>query len=109
MTSLYIPHLLWEFHSSPMGGHGGVQCTYNRISSEFYWKGIKQTVQQFVSSSEVCQRHKYESISSSGLLQPLPIPHQIWDKVSMDFIEGLLKSKGRDTILVVVDMLSKYP
>ena len=32
-TSLCIPHLLWEFHSSPMGGHGGVQRTYNRISS----------------------------------------------------------------------------
>ena len=26
-TSLYIPHLLWEFHSSPMGGHGGVRRT----------------------------------------------------------------------------------
>ena len=75
VTSLYIPRLLWEFHSSPMGGHGGVRRTYNCISSGFYWKGIKQTVQQFVSNCEVCQRHKYESISRAGLLQPLPIPH----------------------------------
>ena len=32
-TSLYIPCLLWEFHSSPMGGHVGVRHTYNSISS----------------------------------------------------------------------------
>ena len=107
-TSLYIPHLLWEFHSSSMGGHGGIRHTYNCISSKFYWKGIKQMVHQFVSSCEVCQRHKYESISLAGLLQLLSIPHQIWDDVSMDFIEGLPKSKGRDTILVVVGRLSKY-
>ena len=41
-------------------------------------------------------------------MQPLPVPHKIWDDVSMDFIEGLPKSKGCDTILVVVDKLSKY-
>ena len=28
--------------------------------------------------------------------------------VSLDFIKGLSKSRGKDTILVVVDRLSKY-
>lgn len=33
---------------------------------------------------------------------------QTWDKFTMDFIEGLPRSKGWDTLWVVVDRLSKY-
>ncbi|KAL0319602.1 UNVERIFIED_CONTAM: Transposon Ty3-G Gag-Pol polyprotein [Sesamum radiatum] len=41
-------------------------------------------------------------------VQPLAIPTQAWASISMDFIEGLPKSEGKDCILVVVDRLTKY-
>ncbi|RVW91528.1 hypothetical protein CK203_046137 [Vitis vinifera] len=71
-----------EFHNSLVGGHSGLFKTMQRLAAKFYWPKMKH-----------------------GLLQPLPIPNKVWDDITMDFIEGLLRSEGFDTILVVVDGL----
>lgn len=70
--------------------------------------GMKKRIQQYVQECNVCQRQKYVASTSGGLLQPLPIPTQIWKNLSMDFITGLPKSKGFEAVFVVVDRLSKY-
>jgi len=52
---------------------------------------------------DICKKCKHENVAYSGLLQPLPIPEQPWLTVSMDFIEGLPRSEGKDCVLVAVD------
>lgn len=60
---------------------------------------------EWIANCEVCQRSKGEHVPTPGLLQPIPIPNQTWQVITMDFIEGLPKSEGKDTILVVVRLL----
>ena len=69
---------------------------------------MKKEVKWFVEACVVCQTTKYSTQKPAGLLQPVPIPTQVWDDVSMDFITGLPQSRGYTTIMVVVDRLSKY-
>ncbi|CAI7805937.1 unnamed protein product [Closterium sp. NIES-54] len=65
-------------------------------------------VQQFVTSCDTCQRMKSSKQKKTGLLQPLPVPEQPWQVVSLDFITGLPStSRGHDSILVVIDKFSK--
>jgi hypothetical protein len=107
-NSVLIPTLLKEFHDTPQGGHSGFYRTYRRLAANVYWVGMKNVVQEFVRSCDICQRQKYLACAPGGLLQPLPIPDRIWEDISMDFITGLPKSRGFEAILVVVDRLSKY-
>jgi hypothetical protein len=69
---------------------------------------MKSDVVCFIKQRAVCQQAKAERIHTLGLLQLWPIPQGAWQDLTMDFIEGLPKSKGYNSILVMVDRFSKY-
>jgi hypothetical protein len=77
--------IISAFHASAIGGHSGIQATYKIINKLFCWKGLKQDVTSFVQQC-VCQQTKHENCKTPGLLNPLPIPENAWQDLSMDFI-----------------------
>lgn len=108
-SSNRIPVIISECHETPMGGHSGYFRTYKKIATFLFWEGMRSDIKKFVEQCEVCQRSKYSTLTPAGLLQPLPIPQQVWMDISLDFIGALPRIRGKDTILVVVvDRLSKY-
>lgn len=91
-----------------MGVHSGFEATYYRMKKLFAWPHLKQLVKAFVASCTICQQAKPERVASPGLLAPLSLPKGCWQDITMDFIEGLPKSKQYNCILVVVDRFSKH-
>ena len=78
-------------HDSPLSGHQGFLKTYRQIRERFSWKNLKGDVLRHIQECRVCQRNKVEHTHPAGLLQPLPIPDQKWESISMEFITRLPK------------------
>ena len=69
---------------------------------------MKRKIAQYVSECDICKGVKASHLRPAGLLQPLTIPSEKWEDISMDFIVGLPKNaKGYDSIWVVADHLTK--
>lgn len=62
---------------------------------------------QYVQTCDMCQQIKSGHQFPQGLLQPFPVPEQIWEDVSLDFVEGLPKSNDKDCVMVVIHRSSK--
>jgi hypothetical protein len=71
-------------------------------------KGLKEDLIHHIKECITCQTNKDEHNHPTGLLQPLPIPEQKWESISMDFITGLPKVQGKDCIFIRVDRLMKF-
>jgi hypothetical protein len=100
--------LLETFHRSGLGRHSGTKATYQRIKRILFWPHLKKMVEKFMSECPVCQLVKVDHTHPAGLLKPLPPPEKPWLCITLDFIEALPKSDGKEVILVVVDRLTKY-
>lgn len=55
----------------------------------------------------MCLQTKASCQPLFGELHPLPIPDAPWDTISIDFIVELPKSAGHNSIMVVVDSVTK--
>jgi hypothetical protein len=90
------------------GAHAGYAKTYNRIASVYYWPKMSQTIKKYTDTCDICQKTKPRRHGPRGYLQPIPIPSQPFEVITMDFIVDLPESNGHNAILVIVNKLTKY-
>ena len=100
---------LYKAHDTPLGAHLGRDKTLANIAKKFFWPGMVKDVDEYVKSCENYQKNKGCKRSPLGLLYPHERPQKPWQKISLDFIVQLPKTKegNYDAILTVVDAFSK--
>ena len=69
---------------------------------------MRNDIKEYVLGCPTCQRTKTSRDKPHGFLKTLEVPRLPWRNISMDFIEPLPPSHGFDSILVIVDRLTKW-
>ena len=111
---LVVPQVAREIvltlgHSIPWAGHLGKHKTTARIKRHFYWPGLQSDIAQFCRSCSQCQKTSMQNPSKAPL-QPLPVISIPFERLGMDIVGPVEKSKaGNRFMLVVTDYATKYP
>ena len=86
--------ILKEAHDSAYSIHPGSTKMHQDLKKKrYWWYGMERDVAAHVAICDVCQRVKAEYQRPAGLLLPLKVPKWKWEEISMDFIEGLPRTK----------------
>ncbi|GJX95113.1 putative reverse transcriptase domain-containing protein [Tanacetum coccineum] len=97
-----------EAHKTRHSVHPRADKMYHDLRDMYWWSGMKRDIATYVSKCLTCSKVKVEHQRPLGLLQQPEIPEWKWDKITMDFITKLPRSKsGQDSIWVIVDRLAK--
>jgi len=100
-------------HDELTAGHYGLEKTIERIMRNYYFYGLRSTVEQYIATCQLCQQSKTARHAPYGFLKPLPVPQVPYEEIALDFIVKLPKSydsltkTAYDSILVVTDRLTK--
>jgi len=94
-------------HDMPVGGHEGQWKTVELVTRNFWWPGVIKEVKQYVEGCDACQQNKNRTEQLVEKLMPNSIPEKPGTHILVDFITKLPLAQGYDSILVVVDRLTK--
>ena len=94
-------------HDSKLAGHSRRWKTLELVSQNYWWPHMSRYVGRYLSTCDMCLRTKSFRRPLIGELHPLPIPSAPWNTISVDFIIELPQSAGHDSIMVVVDSVTK--
>ena len=99
--------ILREFHCSRFAVHPIGTKMYH-LRRQYYWRGMKRHVEDFVRRCLTCQQIKVEHQRPARLLQPLEVAKWKWEHIMMDFVTHLPRTlRKHNAVWVIVNRLTK--
>lgn len=103
-----INQIILENHTSPLGGHIGTSRLLNELRKTYYWKNMRNTINQFVKNCIDCKRNKHTVYTKEKFIETTT-PTKAFNVVSIDTIGPMTKTrKGNRYALTLQCDLTKY-
>ncbi|GKA88225.1 putative reverse transcriptase domain-containing protein [Tanacetum coccineum] len=91
--------ILNEAYKSRYSVHLGAHKMYHDLRDMYWWLGMKRDIAVYISKCLTCVKVNAEHQRPSSLLQQPEIPEWKWDKITIDLITKLPRSRsGHDAI-----------
>jgi len=101
--------VLKEFHDNSLGGHQGMVRTYQIISQQYYWKGMRRQIKEYIRKCQTCQKNKTSNRTSKEPMVIITTANRAFEKIFLDIVGPLPRShKGNVFILTMQDDFTKF-
>jgi transposase InsO family protein len=111
---IYVPNdrdlrrrIIEQHHDTRITGHAGCFNTLKLVSCNYWWPQMSRYIGIYVKHCDLYNQTKVQRRRPIGELHPSETPERPWDMISVDFIVELPESHGYDTIMCVVNSLTK--
>ena len=112
---VYVPphkklqmRIIHAHHDEVFAGHRGQHTMSRLVQKSYWWPKMNRQISRYVRACPACARAKPQSCSSATTLQPHNVPLELWHMITLDLIGPLLLSDRYNTVLTIVDKLTKY-
>ena len=107
----YRSEILSLAHDTPLSGHLGINKTFQKILTHFYWPGIRKDVVEFCKTCHTCQIvGKPNQVIPKAPLKPIPAFEEPFSRVMIDCVGPLPKTKsGNQYLLTIMCVSTRFP
>jgi transposase InsO family protein len=111
---IYVPNdrdlrhrIIEQHHDTRIAGYADRFKTLELVVRNYWWLQMSQYIGIYVKTCDLCNRMRLQHQRPFGELHPSETLAKPWGTISVDFIVKLPESHGYDTIMNVVDSITK--